>query len=254
MTELISGQTAVVTGGSSGIGRAISLKFAAHGANVIIADTREEPREGGKPTHKKISSNFGVSSEYVNCDVRDLEDHHTTAKAALNLTGDLDIWVNNAGISGEPSFKNAAEEHFNRIMAVNAKGAFFGAQVAAEKIETGSIINISSLAGIKGYSNLPIYAMTKGAIRLLTYSLASELSPSIRVNAIHPGAVETVLSMQGNQRLTSENRLEYAKSIPLERIGQPEDIGNAALFLASDLADYITGHSLVVDGGLNNIR
>lgn len=254
MSGLLAGETAVVTGGSSGIGRGIALEFASNGANVVVADVIDTPREGGEPTHERIAAEFDVASTFVDCDVRELDDHMAAADAAEEIGGCVDIWVNNAGVSGGPSFREATGDDFDDMMAVNAKGALFGSQVAAAAMDAGSIINLSSLAGMKGYASLPVYTMTKGAVRLLTYSLADELSPTIRVNAIHPGAIATSMSTKDDQLLTDDNWEEYAASIPLERIGKPEDIGKAAVFLASDLADYITGHSLVVDGGLNNIR
>jgi NAD(P)-dependent dehydrogenase (short-subunit alcohol dehydrogenase family) len=251
MDSLLSGKTAVVTGGSSGIGRGICLAMATHGADVVVADVRETPREGGTPTPELVETETDAHVRYVECDVTDVGDLET-AVAAADAFGGIDVMVNDAAVGGEAPFEEVTEAEYDAMMAVNAKGVFFGSQVAAAAMDAGSIVNISSIAGLRGNGDLAVYSATKGAVRLLTYSLAEALAPDIRVNAIHPGAVETSMSTRDERLLTPETRGEYEAAIPRGRIGTPQDIGNAAVFLASDLADYVTAQSLVVDGGFVN--
>jgi len=254
MPSLLSGKTAVVTGASSGIGRGIALAFATHGADVVVADVREAPREGGEPTAAAIAAETDATARYVECDVTSVDDLERAAAAAIDLGGALDVWVNNAGVSGEPDFSAVDASAFERVVAVNERGVFFGSQVAAAAMGEagGSVVNVSSIAGLRGNGRIPLYAMTKGGVRLLTYALAETLAPAIRVNAIHPGAIETAMSTRDDGLLTPETEAEYVEAIPRGRIGQPADVGKAAVFLASDLADYVTAQSLVVDGGMVN--
>lgn len=255
MDELLGGLTAVVTGAASGIGRAIALAYADHGADVVIADVQAEPREGGTPTQEQIRSEYGQESRFIECDVTNAAEFERAVTAAEELGG-IDVLVNNAGVMLDESFTDVAESEYERIMAVNAKGAFFGSQIASRQMRTagrgGSIINISSVAGLQGTSSV-VYSMSKGAIRLLTYALAGELGPDgIRVNAIHPGIIETELMKEDVPIVGHETEARLLNDVPLGRIGQPEDVANAAVYLASDLASYVTGESLIVDGGLYN--
>ncbi len=250
MTDLLSEKTAVVTGASSGIGRSISRVFAENGADVVVADVRESPREGGTPTHELIERETGASAAYVECDVSSVDD----LEAALDETdrfGGVDVLVNNAGIFQSEEFLEATPEEYERLMDVNVKGAFFGSQLTARRMienDGGSIVNVSSTAGIVGNGDYVTYCVSKGAIRLLTYALADRLGPEgIRVNAIHPGGVET--AMMEDAQMGSEALEQFVQAIPSRRIGEPDDIAGVALFLASDLASYVNGESIVVDGG-----
>jgi len=247
--ELLSDTTAVVTGGASGIGRQICLKFAEHGADVVVADIREDPREGGAPTHEKINDETDSQAGFVECDVRSIEDLETAVLAADEFGG-IDVMVNNAGIGDPGNFMEVTPGELDENLAINIKGFYFGSQVAAKHIDEGSIINMSSIAGLRGHHKGVTYAMAKGAVKILTNSLAATLGPDIRVNSIHPGAIETELSK--GVTITEENREETIEGIPRGRIGTPEDVAGAAVFLASDLADYVTSHALLVDGGKLN--
>lgn len=254
MSELLADKTATVTGGSSGIGREISLTFAEHGASVVIADIRSEPREGGRPTHEVIRDNGGDAA-FVECDVTKATDIERAVDAAENFGG-IDIMVNNAGVGPVNPVFEVTEEEFDRTMAINAKGVFFGSQLAAKRMVDnggGSIINMSSEAGIVGVGSFIPYCASKGAVRTMSYALADALGPDgIRVNAIHPGIIETTMTTEDAPQVGTPHDEQTLRSIPSSRFGQPEDIANVALFLASDLSDYVNGESITVDGGLLN--
>lgn len=257
MQSLLPGRTAVVTGGSSGIGRAIATTFAEHGADVVVADVREEPRGGGAPTHEVIQAETESAAAYVDCDVTAFEDVERAVDSAADFGG-IDVMVNNAGIGLFGDFLDVTEDEFDRMVAVNQKGVFFGCQAAVPPMleqGEGRIINLSSLAGLRGWAQSSTYCMAKGAVKLLTYSLASEFGrDGIRTNAIHPGTIETEM-VQTDLDIDDEgSKDERREKIALGEIGRPQDVANAALFLASDLGSYVNGHSLVVDGGMANIQ
>ena len=258
--SLLRGQVAVVTGGSSGIGRGIARGFAEHGAAaVIVADVREDPKEGGPPTHELLADETDAESVFVECDVTNVDDLVAAADAA-EAAGGLDVWVNNAGIWRAEDFMEVTQEDYQHMMDVNLQGAYFGSQVAAERLVErdgdGSIINISSIAGLFGNANWPTYAASKGGLTMLTYSLAHRFGgDGIRVNAIHPGGIETMIGGEAQDpEVAAEQAQQFSQMVPLGRYGQPEEIAGAATFLASDLASYVTGESLVVDGGWTSWR
>ncbi|MBV0925373.1 SDR family oxidoreductase [Halomicroarcula limicola] len=245
MVDRLADRTALITGAASGIGRAIAIRFAEEGANVVVADIREEPREGGRPTHEVVAD-----AEFVETDVSDVEAMRDAVEETVSAFGGLDVLVNNAGIfPGSCPIEAVEEAEYDRVMDVNLKSAYFGSKFAAgemrERGEGGAIVNISSIAGLVGYDDAASYCASKGAVANLSRELALELGPDdIRVNAINPGVVETAMTTQDTSAAGT-----MAEQIPLHRDGQPEDIAGAALFLASDDAAYVTGHNLVVDGG-----
>ncbi|MFB6151043.1 MAG: SDR family oxidoreductase [Haloarculaceae archaeon] len=254
--SLLENEVAVVTGASSGIGRSIATRFAEEGADVVVADIREEPRqEEGAPTHELIRSETDADAAFVECDVTDVEDLGA-AVAKAGEFGDLSVMVNNAGLFRAEEFLEVSPEEFDQLFDVNVKGTFFGAQVAAAKmVETGggSIINLSSVAGLQGTDAYVTYCASKGAVRLMTYALADKLGPEgIRVNAIHPGIIETAMVEDDVPIVGTEAGDRYQQTIPSRRFGEPEDIGDAAVYLASDMSDYVNGESLVVDGGMTH--
>lgn len=253
MTGMLDGKTAVITGGASGIGREIGLRFAEEGANIVVADLQNEPREGGTPLVEAATS-MGVSATYVECDVRN-RDQLQAAVDAADEFGGVDVMVNNAGIFRQEEFTAVDEADFEQMMDVNVKGTFFGAQVAAAKMleegREGSIINMSSVAGLTGSAQYSSYCTSKGAVRLLTYSLAAELGPQgIRVNVIHPGLIETEMTTEDVSIIGSEGGEQYLQTIPLRRWGEPGDVAEGAVYLASDQSSYVNGESLVIDGGM----
>lgn len=251
MPGLLEGKTAVITGAASGNGRAIALAFAREGAAVVVADIRQEPREGGVPTHQLLQQQ-GARSVFVPCDVTHLDQLEAAMQAALELGG-LDILVNNAGILTKQSILEATEADFERMMGINVKSIYFATQAAARQMVprgAGSIINLSSIAGMRGTGGYALYCTSKGAIRHMTYALADELGPhGIRVNALHPGIIETQMNLTDDPLIGTQAGDHYLNLIPLRRWGQPLEVADTAVFLASDLARYVTGASLVVDGG-----
>lgn len=252
MADLLTGKAAVVTGGSSGIGRAIALAFAREGANVVVADVVEDPKEGGRPTAEEIREEYDVNAAFVECDVSNPADLEATVAAADEFGG-IDVMVNNAGILMFEDFLETGEEDYDRLMSVNAKGAYFGTQAAAKRMVEnggGSVVNLSSIAGLVGNGDYPTYSMSKGAIKSLTQSIAHGLGPEgVRVNSIHPGSIETTIAGDQGGDMTEEQREMFLQQIPLRRNGKPEDVADVAVFLASDLSRYVTGEQVVVDGG-----
>lgn len=253
---LLDDRVAVVTGGSSGIGRGIARSFADHGADaVVVADVREDPKEGGRPTHRVVEEDTDASGVFVQCDVSNVDDFEPVMDAA-EAFGGVNVMVNNAGIWRPEEFLDVTEESYRRMLDINLTGAYFGSQAAVVRMlegDGGSIVNISSIAGLFGNGGWPTYAASKGGLTLLTYSLAHRFGgDGIRVNAIHPGGIATMIGGEGEA--DPEQTQAFLQDVPLGRYGQPADVAGAVTFLASDLAGYVTGESLVVDGGWTSWR
>ncbi|MFB6196360.1 MAG: SDR family NAD(P)-dependent oxidoreductase [Haloplanus sp.] len=252
MTELLEGRTAIVTGSARGIGRGIALKAAKHGADVVVADIRERPPEG-PPTHELIERETDSEAKYVQCDVTDLDDIETTIDAAESLGG-VDVLMNNAGVfEHTDDFFESTPEDFNDVMDVNAMGPFFFSQRAAlrmlENGDEGAIVNTASLNANQGNGKAIVYSMSKAAVKLMTYALAHRLGETgIRVNAINPGTIETPMTAG----VPDDNMERYLAHVPAGRVGKPDDIAGAAVFLASDLAKFVNGETIAVDGGYSN--
>ena len=247
---------AVVTGGASGNGRAIAHSVAEAGADVVVADRRREPREGGVPTHEQIRTDptLDVEAAFVDCDVTDIE---ALAKAieAADAFGGVTTLVNNAGVLDPGPFGEVTPEAYDRTMTVNARAPFFAAQFAAEPMVEngcGAIVNVASVAAARGMAGGAVYGASKGALRALTYALAAELSPSgVRVNAVLPGYVETAMFREDVPGAV-DGRETLREAIPNRRLGEPADVAEAVTFLASERAEYVNGVALPVDGGLAN--
>lgn len=255
MAGLLADKAAVVTGAASGNGREIAKRFAEEGADVVVADIREEPREGGTPTHEVITTETDREARFIECDVSNRNDIVASVEAAEEFGG-VDVMVNNAGVFRAEEFFEVSEEEYDRLMDINVKGVFFGAQVAGERMVEnggGNIINLSSNAGLEGAGAHVSYCTSKGAVRLMTYALADALgSEGIRVNAVHPGAIETKMLTEDVPVVGTEEGEMMKQMIPSGRFGTPEDVADASVFLASDLADYVNAASLTVDGGFTN--
>ena len=242
----LEGKTALVTGAGSGIGKCIAETYAREGAWVALADVNLEAA-------KSAALAIGNNAIAVRCDVTKRADIDAAIKETLSAFGGLDILVNNAGATHvNKPFLEIDEADYDRIFAVNVKGIFQFCQAIVphfRKQKSGAIINIGSTAGIRPRPGLSAYNTTKGAVHLLTKSLAVELAPdNIRVCAIAPVATETPLlpSFLGP---AEGQREKFVASVPLGRLAKPQDIANAALFLASADADFVTGNIVEVDGG-----
>lgn len=248
MSGRLAGDVAIVTGASSGNGRAIARRFAEEGASVTVADIRTEPRLGGKPTHELIAENGG-DAQFVETDVSSIEDLRNAVDETVAAFGSLDVMVNNAGVERQRPIVEVTAEDYDWLMQINLKGVYFGCQAAIEAMQAqgngGAIINLSSIGGIRGLANSSLYCTSKGGVTNLTRELAIEQGGhGIRVNALNPGVIETAMTMKDGE--TADGLLE---STPLSRAGTPDEVADAALFLGSDEASFITGHNLVVDGG-----
>ncbi|QIO25354.1 SDR family oxidoreductase [Haloarcula sp. JP-L23] len=254
MTDWLANDVAVVTGGASGNGRAISLTMAEHGADVVVADLQPDPREGGTPTHEKIQQEFNQRAEYVECNVARIDDLQDAMSAAEEFGG-VSIMINNAGITQSDEFLETTEEDFDRIMDINVKGVFFGAQAAAQSMidngRSGSIVNMSSVTSFIGRGDGVRYTTSKGAVEAMTRALADRLGQEgIRVNSIHPSMIKTSMTDEDLDLLDNESEEEHRQKTPLRRIGQPQDVADTVLYLASPLASFINGEALTVDGGV----
>lgn len=259
--NLLANKVAVVTGAASGNGRAIALAFAREGAKaVVVADLRADPREGGQPTHELIAAETQTKAVFVSCNVTKPAEVEA-AVAAADAFGGVDVMVNNAGIAMAPGsggdLLTATETQFDLMMSVNVKGVYFGCQAAAKRMlpkGSGSIIIMSSVSGIQGDGGDAIYNTTKGAVRLMTYGLAASLGPKgIRVNAIHPGVIKTAMTTFDAPIVGGPMEAMMLPLIPMGRFGEPKEIGDAAVYLASDMASYVNGASLIVDGGWKRV-
>lgn len=253
----LNGQVAVVTGAASGIGREICLAFADAGVSaVVVADRQPEPREGGRNTAALLADR-DVVAEYVECDVA-APVSIRAAVGAADAYGGVDIMVNNAGVFELQDFLETTEAAYDRVMDINAKGMFFGAQAAARRMTDdggGCIVNISSTAGLYGVGDYVAYCGSKGAVRLMTYAMADALGPrGVRVNAVHPGVIESEMTRSDSKVIGTETGAEFREQIPLERFGRAIDVAEAVVYLASDRSAYVNGHSLVVDGGIHSTR
>ena len=234
-TNLLAGKTALITGATKGIGREIALTFAEHGANVAIT-ARHEPTD-----------NLLAELEQWGGQVR----FYLSDAASFESAEKIDILVNNAGITRDTLLMRMKEEDWDAVINTNIKSVFNltkAVQPYMLKQRSGSIINMSSIVGLSGNAGQANYAASKAGIIGFTKSVAQEIgSRSIRCNAIAPGFIDTEMT----QAIPADIKEAYLKKIALRRIGQPRDVANTALFLASDLSAYVTGQVLVCDGGMN---
>jgi NAD(P)-dependent dehydrogenase (short-subunit alcohol dehydrogenase family) len=243
----LQGKTALITGGARGIGFAIASALARQGAVLAIADINAQ---GANEAAAKLRDTGAQAHGFV-VNVAEARSVEAMMKDLTTQLGRLDILINNAGVGGNTPFLDTSLELWNRIVSINLTGAFIVAQACAKQMVAqghgGKIINIASLSGQRGGNGRAAYGSAKAGLELLTKVMAVELSEfGINVNNIAPGAIETEMAATAHDAAT---RAAYNYLIPMVRYGTPEEIGDAAVFLCSDEARYVQGHTLNVDGG-----
>ena len=245
--NLLKGKNVIITGGSRGIGKGIAEKFAQNGANIAFTciEMSDESIELSKNLEK-----LGVKAKAYVSDAADFEAAQKLADDVINDFGSIDVLVNNAGITKDNLLMRMNEEDFDKVMKVNMNSVFNNTKAVLRpmlKQRSGSIINLSSVVGVKGNPGQSNYSASKAAIIGFTKSIALELgSRNIRCNAIAPGFIETEMT----KALNDDQVNEWADNIPLKRTGQVDDIANTSLFLASDMSAYVTGQVINVCGGM----
>jgi NAD(P)-dependent dehydrogenase (short-subunit alcohol dehydrogenase family) len=246
----LKGKVAIVTGAGKGMGRTHSLKLASAGAKIIVSDVDIQSCQNVVEEIKKMRGDAIA----VKCDVSKKSEVDALISETLNKFKKIDILVNNAGIYPFEPFLQMPEENFMKVININLKGYFLMAQACAKEMaknKSGAIVNITSIAmgqvGV-GFAGLAHYCASKGGIVAMSEAMALELAPlNIRVNCIAPGAIDTPGASQ--TKMTEQERQAMLAPIPMKRQGKPEEISNAVLFLASDESSYMTGSTMVVDGG-----
>jgi glucose 1-dehydrogenase len=247
----LKGKAALVTGSSSGIGEAIALRFAREGADVAVHYNR------GADSARAVAAEIekmGRKAVVLGANVGEAPAAEKLVRDAHEALGRLDILVNNAGVEIREPFVDVSEEHFDLVLGVNLKGAFFAAQGAAKLMIAagggGRIVNVSSIHEDVAFLNYATYTASKGGMRMLTRTICQELAPhGITVNDIAPGAIATPI----NKRTLGDGELLHALQdvIPVGRLGDPDEVASVAVFLASDEAAYVTGSTYYVDGGMS---
>lgn len=254
MSSLL-GKVALITGAASGMGKASALLFAEHGAKMAVVDINDAL---GEATVKQIRD-AGGEAIYIHADVSKVPEMERMVHETVRAFGKLDIFWHNAGNAGPGSIERTSEEDYDFTMALHVKGGFFGAKFAIAEMKKaggGVILFTSSLAGLKASRSSPVYSLAKSSLVMLTKCLALHYSKdNIRVNCICPGAVETPLwpsfvGRDSDVNDPAEVTRMYKQKTPMGRFAEPEEIAQAALFLASSAASYITGAVVPVDGGL----
>lgn len=244
---LLSGKTALITGASKGIGRAIAIRYAQEGAN--IAFTYLSSVEKGQALEDELSS-FGIKAKGYRSDASDFKAAEELVNAVVAEFGSLDILINNAGITRDNLLMRMTEEAWDEVINVNLKSCFNTVKAATRtmmKAKASSIINITSVVGIKGNAGQANYAASKSGIIGFTKSVALELgSRNIRCNAVAPGFIETEMTAVLDEKTVQG----WRDAIPMKRGGQPEEVANACVFLGSDMSSYISGQVLQVDGAM----
>jgi 3-oxoacyl-[acyl-carrier protein] reductase len=247
MKGIVENKVVLVTGASRGIGKAIATLFAESGAQVAF--TYLSSVEKGQALEKELSSH-GIKAKGYRSDASNYQESEDLVNAVVEDFGAIDILINNAGITRDGLLMRMSEEQWDEVMRVNLKSVFNLTKAATKpmmKAKSGSIINLTSIVGIKGNAGQANYAASKAGIIGFTKSVALELgSRNIRCNAIAPGFIETEMTGELNEASVEE----WKKSIPLKRGGQAQEVANVCLFLGSDLSSYVTGQTIQVDGGL----
>lgn len=254
MAGRLDQKVAIVTGAASGIGRAAARLFASEGAAVMLVD---RDAERGEEAARQIAD-AGGRALFRRADVAEEGDTRALVEQVVAAFGGLDILFNNAGIMPGGTLLTQTVAEWDRVMAVNLRGMFLCARAAVPAMRaregghSGSIINTASPTGLLGYADLVAYSTSKGGVLAFTRALAVEVAPAIRVNAVVPGTVNTGILQSYLDTVDDRDAIlrAFAAQHPLGRVGEPEDVARAALFLASDDASFVTGSALVVDGGL----
>jgi cyclopentanol dehydrogenase len=245
----LENKVALISGGARGMGAAEAILFASEGAKVVIGDVLEDE---GRQTEAQINESGGECL-FVRLDVTSESNWQYAITTTVARFGKLDILVNNAGIFPLGTVEDTSEELWDRVMAINAKGVFLGTKHTIPEMRKaggGSIINISSIAGLIGSRGAAAYGASKGAVRIFTKSTAIQYAAEgIRANSVHPGIIETPMSIP-TILTTEEQREIQIDRTPLGRIGTADDVASGVLFLASDESSFMTGSELVIDGGL----
>jgi NAD(P)-dependent dehydrogenase (short-subunit alcohol dehydrogenase family) len=249
-----AGRVVLVTGAASGIGRGVARRFGEEGATVVVADVRREPKRGERydrdvetPTDELVRAETPGEASFVETDVSDPDEAAAAVAAAVDAHGGLDVLVNNAGVQVPGDSQSLTLEEWDRSLAVDLDGVFYCSKAAIPHLRAveGAIVNVGSVRGLEGGGG-PAYAAAKGGVVNLTRDLAVELGEAnVRVNCVTPGYVKTPLQ----DYLTDEEVAASREHTLLPRLGLPEDVGDAAVFLASDEASFVTGVQLPVDGG-----
>ncbi|WP_340315662.1 SDR family NAD(P)-dependent oxidoreductase [Rhizorhabdus argentea] len=241
---LLEGKVAIVTGAGSNMGEAAAELFVSEGAKVIVADHHVER---GTAVAARIGALF------VQVDVSKSAEVDSLVQTAIDKFAKLDIMFNNAGIARLCPVTDVGDEEYQAIMGVNVGGVFFGTRAAGKVMRqqgSGTIINTASTNAILGVPGMALYSASKAAVVSFTKTVAVELAPfGVRVNAICPGSVPSPIIM-ADMGVTTEDIADFDKKLPMRRVGKPQEVARGALFLASDQSSYVTGHALVIDGGL----
>jgi len=242
----LKGKVALVTGGAQGIGKAVALMLARHGADVVVADVNLEK---AAETAKEVEAT-GRGAMAVNVDVTRLSDVENMVESAIGRFGRIDILINNAGIARDKLILRMTEEDWDAVLDVNLKGTFNCTKAVIKhmsKQRSGKIVNIASVVGEMGNAGQANYSASKAGVIGLTKTIAREFAQrGINVNAIAPGYIQTPMT----DVLPDKAKEELKRMIPMERLGQPEDVAYAVLFLVSDASSYVTGQVLNVNGGI----
>lgn len=242
----LQNKIAIITGAGSGIGKATALLFAKEGAKVIVANRREEK---GQATVEEIK-NQGGEAVFIKTDVSKWEDVSNMVEKTVETYGKVDVLVNNAGVLRMGPLDKATDEDWDYVLSINLKGVFYGMKKVIPymiKQGKGKIVNIASIAGLVGFEQIGPYCASKGGVIALTREAALEYAKyKININCIAPGVIRT--EMTGDLK-DEQSTAFYKSQTPYPRLGEGEDIGYAALYLASDESDFVTGEVLVVDGG-----
>ena len=244
---MLNGKVAIITGSARGIGKAIAEEYAKNGAKVVISDILQELAD---ETAKELQEKYNVETLAIKADVSKMEEVDTLVKSTIEKFGSIDIIVNNAGITRDNLIMRMSEDEWNLVIDINLKGVFNCIKAVTRpmmKQRAGKIINITSVVGQMGNAGQINYSASKAGVIGMTKTSAKELgSRGIKVNAIAPGFIVSEMT----DKMTDQAKDSLIALIPAKKLGQPSDVANAAVFLASDKADYITGQVINVDGGM----